>query len=100
MFHPVAQTKDHSYLAQGKDGYVFSWVKATEGMTYTDPKFYTNIEGGISEDLIMGAYHFARPDNNTAQQDATNFLNVSSAYIGTGFLPRRKRNHLRQPAPN
>ena len=58
------------------------------------------IEGGISEDLIMGAYHFARPDNNTAQQDATNFLNVASAYIGTGFLPRRKRNHLRQPAPN
>jgi GH25 family lysozyme M1 (1,4-beta-N-acetylmuramidase) len=70
-----------------EDGYVFSWVKATEGMTYTDPKFYTNIEGGISEDLIMGAYHFARPDNNTAQQDATNFLNVASAYIGTGFLP-------------
>ena len=37
-----------------EDGYVFSWVKATEGMTYTDPKFYTNIEGGIWEELIMG----------------------------------------------
>lgn len=71
----------------GNDGYVFSWVKATEGMTYTDPKFFTNIEDGITAGLIMGAYHFARPDNNSAQQDATNFLNNAADYIGTGFLP-------------
>ena len=71
----------------GNDGYVFSWVKATEGMTYTDPNFFTNIEDGITAGLIMGAYHFARPDNNSAQQDATNFLNNAADYIGTGFLP-------------
>jgi len=49
-----------------EDGYVFSLVKAWEGMTYADPKFYTNIDSGISEGLIVGAYHFIRPDNNTA----------------------------------
>lgn len=70
-----------------EDGYAFSWVKATEGMTYTDPMFFNNISNGMATDMVMGAYHFARPDNNTAQEDATNFLNIASDYIGPGFLP-------------
>ncbi len=70
-----------------EDGYTFSWVKATEGMTYTDPMFFNNISNGMATDIVMGAYHFARPDNNTAEEDATNFLNIASDYIGPGFLP-------------
>ena len=35
----------------------------------------------------MGAYHFARPDNNTPEQEAQKFLNVARDYIGDGFLP-------------
>ena len=69
------------------EGYTFAWVKATEGMTYMDPMFYTNMENGLDANVVMGAYHFARPDNNTPQEDASNFLNVASAYIGSGFLP-------------
>ncbi len=69
------------------DGKVFAYVKATEGMTYTDPKFITNITNGNSAGLIMGAYHFARPDNNTANQDANNFISVANSYIGNGKLP-------------
>lgn len=70
--------------AQGK---VFAYVKATEGMTYTDPYFTKNIEEGIQSGVIMGAYHFARPDNNTAIEDATNFLNQAKICIGNNFLP-------------
>ena len=69
------------------DGYTFAWAKSTEGMTYTDPMFVNNMENGLNANVVMGAYHFARPDNNTPQQDAANFLNVASAYIGNGFLP-------------
>lgn len=69
------------------DGYTFAWAKSTEGMTYTDPMFLTNMENGLDANVIMGAYHFARPDNNTPQEDAANFLNIASAYIGNGFLP-------------
>ena len=69
------------------DGYTFAWAKSTEGMTYTDPMFFTNMENGLDANVIMGAYHFARPDNNTPQEDAANFLNIASAYIGNGFLP-------------
>jgi GH25 family lysozyme M1 (1,4-beta-N-acetylmuramidase) len=69
------------------DGKVFAYVKATEGMTYTDPKFVTNITNGNSAGVIMGAYHYARPDNNTAIQDANNFIHVAGSYIGNGKLP-------------
>lgn len=68
-------------------GKVFAYVKATEGMTYTDPKFLTNITNGKAAGVVMGAYHFARPDNNSAVQDATNFLNVAGSYTGNGYLP-------------
>ena len=65
------------------DGYTFAWAKATEGMTYTDPMFFNNMENGIDANIVMGAYHFARPDNNSPQEDAANFLNVASDYIGS-----------------
>ena len=69
------------------DGYTFAWVKATEGMTYMDPMFFNNMENGINANIVMGAYHFARPDNNSPQEDAANFLSVAENYIGNGFLP-------------
>ncbi len=69
------------------DGYTFAWAKATEGMTYTDPMFFTNMENGLDANVVMGAYHFARPDNNAPQEDAANFINVASDFIGSGFLP-------------
>ena len=69
------------------DGKAFAYVKATEGQTYTDPKFATNAANGNSAGVVMGVYHFARPDNNTGTQDATNFVNVAGNYMGTGFLP-------------
>jgi len=69
------------------DSKVFAYCKATEGMTYHDPNFVTYMTGGINAGIVMGAYHFARPDNNTATQDANNFINTASSYIGNGFLP-------------
>ncbi|HFX17964.1 MAG TPA: T9SS type A sorting domain-containing protein, partial [Flavobacteriales bacterium] len=32
-------------------------------------------------------YHFARPDNNTALEDADNFINQTHNYLGNGYLP-------------
>lgn len=70
--------------AQGK---VFAYIKATEGMTYTDPFFIKNVEGGIQAGVIVGAYHFARPDNNTALEDANNYLSQAHVCVGSNFLP-------------
>ncbi|HUG29832.1 MAG TPA: glycoside hydrolase family 25 protein [Candidatus Limnocylindria bacterium] len=58
-------------------GYRFAIVKATEGVGYTDPKWTTNRSGARAAGLMVGAYHFARPDANTtltqARQEAAWF---------------------------
>ena len=68
-------------------GKVFAFVKATEGFTYDDPKFITNMTNGNNAGVKMGAYHFARPLNNSAINEANHFVSVAGAYIGAGYLP-------------
>jgi len=69
------------------DGKTFAFVKATEGFTYDDPKFQLNMINGVNAGVVMGAYHFARPDNNAATDEANHFVSVAGDYIGNGFLP-------------
>jgi len=69
------------------DGKVFAFVKATEGVTYNDPRFVTNMNNGNNAGVVMGAYHFARPDNNSAIDEANHFVNIAGNYISDGFLP-------------
>lgn len=68
-------------------GYVFAWAKATEGITFTDASYSTNAVNGVSAGLYMGAYHFARPDNNpttaNAVSEANNFLSSAQTHIST-----------------
>lgn len=40
----------------------FIWPKATEGVGYTDPRFFYNWTEGGRVGAVRGAYHFARPD--------------------------------------
>jgi len=68
-------------------GKVFAFVKATEGYTYNDPMFVTNMENGTQAGVWMGAYHFARPDNNSATDEAHHFVQIAGNYIGPGYLP-------------
>ncbi len=70
-----------------QSGKVFAFVKATEGYTYNDPQFVTNMVNGTNAGVLMGAYHFARPDNNSAVDEAHHFLQVAGNYIGQGYLP-------------
>ncbi len=68
-------------------GKVFAFVKATEGVTYNDPMFVSNMVNGHNAGVLMGAYHFARPDNNSAVDEARHFVQVARSYIGAGWLP-------------
>ncbi len=36
---------------------------------------------------MVGVYHYAHPDQDTAHDEAQYFLSVAGPYIGTGFLP-------------
>ncbi len=54
----------------------FAWVKATEGRSYVDPYLDLNLKSARAAGLPIGAYHYARPDNNSADSEALHFLNV------------------------
>ncbi len=69
------------------DSKVFAFVKATEGISYTDPAYTTNMVNGSNAGIVMGEYHFARPISNNAVDEANYFLNVAGVYIHTCNLP-------------
>lgn len=52
-------------------GMCFAFVKCTEGVGYTDPRFYESWGKLVAMDgeYIRGAYHFARPDTGGGMQD-------------------------------
>jgi lysozyme len=41
-------------------GYDMAIVKATEGVSYTDPSFTTNVDGARAARMLVGAYHLMR----------------------------------------
>ena len=63
----------------------FVIIKATEGKTYTDPKFLDFIKQAKNLKKPFGFYHFARPENNTAHDEVMNFYNAVKDYIGQGI---------------
>ena len=68
-------------------GYVYAWAKSSEGVSITDSEFKNNIVNGESASVKMGAYHYARPEDNTAAAEATYFLSVAGTYIKACELP-------------
>ena len=68
-------------------GYVFTFAKGTEGVGWTDVKFHENMNNGQDAGVMMGVYHFARPDlGNKAADEANHFLDVVGDYLKSGYL--------------
>ncbi|MBD1581986.1 glycoside hydrolase family 25 protein [Pseudoalteromonas sp. S16_S37] len=57
-----------------QSGIKFVYLKATDGITYTDPKYFQNLEGVKATNLAVGAYHFFEPEDDP-QAQLDNFLN-------------------------
>ena len=68
-------------------GYTYAFAKATEGVSITDNSFAINMVNGENAGVIMGAYHFAHPESNTAAAEASYFLSVAGSYIKSCGLP-------------
>jgi lysozyme len=56
-----------------QDSLQFAFIKATEGITRTDPAFLRNVEGARDISLRVGAYHFFLFDRDWDRQ-ADNYL--------------------------
>lgn len=55
-------------------GALFSYVKATESVDYTNPSFTQQYDGAHNAGIIPGAYHFARPNTSGGATQADYFL--------------------------
>jgi lysozyme len=70
-------------------GYTFAFAKATEGVDFVDIRFTQNMTGAKAAGVLIGPYHFARPDSfNTNPADAANEANdfvdaIQPYYQGT-----------------
>ncbi|MET8229051.1 GH25 family lysozyme [Micromonospora sp. NPDC005298] len=56
------------------DGAKFAYVKATEGRTYLNPYFAEDYAAAKAAGLLVGAYHFARPDKRDPITEADYFI--------------------------
>ncbi|ANS73431.1 hypothetical protein AWM70_01570 [Paenibacillus yonginensis] len=78
-------TVDWQRVAAG--GYSFVFVKASEGTSYKDPTFETNVRGARQAGLLVGAYHFLNAaSRQTAIEEAANFAAAMSAVGGAASL--------------
>ena len=60
--------------AVAANGYKFAYIKATEGETYLNPYFAGDYAAAKAAGLLVGAYHFARPDGRDPVTEANFFI--------------------------
>lgn len=65
----------------------FVFIKATEGIGWTDPDCDANYQQAKAAGKLLGVYHFARPDGNPdGSQEADWFVSQIKGYIGEAVL--------------
>jgi GH25 family lysozyme M1 (1,4-beta-N-acetylmuramidase)/uncharacterized protein (DUF2141 family) len=72
-----------SVVGAGKQ---FAFQKGTEGVTYVDPTASTNTAGAQAAGVLIGVYHFAHPETNSAVAEANWFVQNAGQYMTSGFL--------------
>lgn len=73
-----------SKYAKGRD---FVICKATEGVGFVDKEFDSNIKLAKMNGLLIGAYHYARPDlNANPEVEAASFVTVVKEHVGNILL--------------
>ncbi len=74
-----------NWTAVKNAGVVFAFAKATEGVDFIDVRFSQNMAGASAAGVMIGPYHFARPDsfeNNPldAANEANDFVDAIQVY--------------------
>lgn len=64
----------------------FAFTKATEGVTFDATTFVNNMTRAKQAGVLIGAYHYGRPDNNAATADADHFITRITPYLTSGYL--------------
>lgn len=64
----------------------FVICKATEGVGYVDPNCDKHYQRAKGQGKLLGVYHFARPDKNSAEAEAEFFVKNIQGYIKEAIL--------------
>lgn len=70
---------DMPWMEMRAEGIQFAYIKATEGVTYQDPKFKDHYMGAKRAGLKIGFYHYARPYNDP-REEVKNLLNTTKDF--------------------
>ncbi|MFI0742887.1 glycoside hydrolase family 25 protein [Streptomyces sp. NPDC021100] len=62
----VSSYQSENYPVAGQD---FAFVKVTEGMSYTNPKWVAQRDRARAAGLVVGYYHYVTPGSMSAQAD-------------------------------
>ncbi|GAA4675022.1 GH25 family lysozyme [Frondihabitans cladoniiphilus] len=60
----------------------FAYIKATEGVTYTNARLVEQYTGAARAGLVRGAFHFAKPNVSTGQAQAEFFVAAMASLGG------------------
>lgn len=68
----------------------FVWLKASEGKSYKDPtmdKYISDMSKQCNGDVpFIGFYHYARPENNTPEEEAEHYLKTIKPHLGNCLM--------------
>src|SRR5690242_21813174 len=71
-FQGAINWQQYKTWASQWDGISRVVMKSTEGTGYTDPRFHEYRAGALAAGIeVIGYYHYARPEWNSAQAEAT-----------------------------
>jgi lysozyme len=57
------------------------YLKRSEGLTFNDPDAIAYEKAAIAAGMMVGWYHFARPDRNSAKAEADHFASVVKGHL-------------------
>jgi lysozyme len=83
--HPGGAPIDWAKVAAA--GYTFVSVKATEGNSYVNPYYFSDVARARAAGLYVTAYHFGIPNISGGASQARSFVAHSGYRVGNGILP-------------
>lgn len=66
------------------DDISFAYIKATEGVGFTDPNFDDNYDAADRAGVVRGAYHFANPGASDGAAQADYFVEHGGGWVDDG----------------
>lgn len=70
-----------------ESGQRYAFIKATEGIRYSSPTWWRQVEGARAAGLLVGGYHFARWELDNPERQAEHFARMLEILLGPPQLP-------------